>query len=818
MNKGNQKPRIDIYHDGDISLAEKTIALWEAYNKPLLPWQKSIVRRWMAIGEDDKWANQNAGLIVPRQNGKDLAESTDIPTPRGWKKLGDIKVGDYVFGDDGKPTKVIAKYEPEESDFYEIDFGNAGKFVNETVKAGGGHLWEVKIQDWSRPKIVDTNWLYANFERIKSHRQSYSVRLCKPVDYQKKKLPLDPYILGLWLGNGNSGCGQLTCHIDDRAHYERYCSRIGKCIPKVFVGRAYTFKVEGLSAILKANDLIGNKHIPRTYMTASRSQRLELLQGLMDSDGSVGVASSEATFAQSGRPQMVADIMELICSLGMKPSYRVKEMSKIKTSYKDAQEIRFNVVGEPVFKLKRKLDTFAERYTKQQSFNCWYIKDIRKIEKKERYYCLGVDNESHLFLCTRSYIPTHNTETSICRILGGMVFLGEHLTYTAHQSSTVDEIKRRVLRFFYDAEPEIRDLLTSEFDKEPKSFDYIELRNGGRCIFRTRTRSSGLGFTSDTIIVDEAQTMEDSQEEALLPTISAGPQDNPQFLMAGTPPTSGSTGTVFLRARRNLLQGKSDICWQEWSVESITDNHDEEAWYQTNPSLGYFLSIKAVRAEANAMSQDSFNKMRLGWIPGVDAQRVFTDDEWNELAVKEVKLPPDPELVYSVKFAPDRSAVTLAVGVPIGDKIHVEVVERKRMSEGIAWLVRWLLDRWKNCNQIIIDGAAGQGLLIEELLRSEPKMKKRILAPNVKEAGSAYAAFYQAIQEQTLTHYNQPLLNSAIRTAKRRDIGKDGMFGYAPLNPNIQMDPVDAVAFAYYGANRFKGSKKGPSKQTFRAF
>lgn len=412
-------------------------------------------------------------------------------------------------------------------------------------------------------------------------------------------------------------------------------------------------------------------------------------------------------------------------------------------------------------------------------------------------------------------VPRQNGKSWLAeaRILGGMIFLGEHLIYTAHQLSTVDEIKRRILRFYYDAKPEIRDLLTGEFDKEPKSFDYIELRNGGRCVFKTRSRSSGLGYTSDTLIRDEDQETSDAMEEALLPTISAGPQENPQTIMMGTPPTSGSAGTVFLRARRNLLQGKSDICWQEWSVENITDNHDVEAWYETNPSLGYRVTEKAVRAEANAMSQDSFNKMRLGWIPGVDAKRIFTDDEWNELAVKEVKLPENPELVYSVKFAPDRSAVTLAVGVVMGEKIHVEVVERKRMSDGIAWLVRWLLDRWRNCNKIIVDGAAGQGLLIEELLRSEPKMKKKILTPNVKEAGSAYASLYQAIHDKTLTHFNQPLLNSAIRTAKRRDIGKDGMFGYAPLNPNIQMDPVDAVAFAYYGSNRFRGTKKSTTNQ-----
>lgn len=406
------------------------------------------------------------------------------------------------------------------------------------------------------------------------------------------------------------------------------------------------------------------------------------------------------------------------------------------------------------------------------------------------------------------------TELLIARIIGGMIFLGECLVYTAHQGNTVDEIKRRVQRFFYDAEAEIRDLLTSEFDKDPRSYDYVELRNGGRCIFRTRTRSAGLGFTSDTLLIDEAQEENDAQEEALRPTISAGRQHNPQVVMVGTPPTSGSSGTVFIRARRNILAGKADnFCWQEWSVENITATDDVEAWYQTNPSLGYFLSLKAIKAESTTMSQDSFNKMRLGWYAGLDAQRLIADDEWNALAVKEVKLSENPELVYSVKFAPDRSAVTLAVGVVMGEKIHVEVIERKRMSDGIAWLVRWLLDRWRKANKIIIDGAAGQGLLVEELVRSEKRIAKRLLTPNVKEAGSAYASFYQAIQDKMLTHYNQPILNSAIRTCKRRDIGKDGMFGYAPLNPNIQMDPVDAVAFAYYGANRFRGTAKGPTHQ-----
>lgn len=391
------------------------------------------------------------------------------------------------------------------------------------------------------------------------------------------------------------------------------------------------------------------------------------------------------------------------------------------------------------------------------------------------------------------------------RIIGGMIFLGENLVYTAHQGTTVDEIKRLVMRFFYDAEPEIRGLLTSEFDKDPRSYDFVELRNGGRCVFRTRTRSAGLGFTVDCLLNDECQEMTDAQEEALRPTLSAAKLGNPQIIMVGTPPTAGSAGTVFQRARRNVLQGKTDnFAWREWSVENLTANDDVDAWYQTNPSLGYCLHLKAIQAESVTMAQDSFNKMRLGWFAGVDAQRVITDDEWNPLAVKKVVLPEEPDLCYAVKFAPDRSALTLAVGVWIGDKVHVEVVERRRMSDGIAWLSKWLLDRYRKCNKIIIDGAAGTQLLVEELIRSDRRISKKILTPNVREAGAAYAGFIQAIEDGTLTHYDQPILNSAIRTAKRRDIGRDGMFGFAPLNPNIQCDPVDAVAFAHYGSIRFK--------------
>lgn len=406
-------------------------------------------------------------------------------------------------------------------------------------------------------------------------------------------------------------------------------------------------------------------------------------------------------------------------------------------------------------------------------------------------------------------VPRQNgkTELFIARIVGGTVFLGEALVYTAHSDTTVNVTKTRVQRFFYDAEEEIRNMLTDEFNQDPKSLDYIELRNRGRCVFRTRTRTNGLGSTNDTLLLDEDQEETDAQQEALLPTISAGKNQNHQTIRAGTPPTGDSKGTVFIRIRGKVLDGLAeDICWQEWSIAELTTNDDEDAWYDANPSLGYHLMRSAVIKESKQMANDSFNKMRLGWIAGVKSQRAISDDAWNALIVSSVKLAPGYSHVYSIKFAPDRSSVSLAIGVNMGDRtVHVELIERKALSEGTGWITRWLMQdqRWKKCAKIIIDGAAGTQLLLEELIRSEPKMSKKILTPNVKEAGAAYAGFSQAIKDGSLTHFNQPGLNISIRTVKRRDIGRDGMYGFASMNSEIQSDPTEAAAFAHYGALKF---------------
>lgn len=414
-------------------------------------------------------------------------------------------------------------------------------------------------------------------------------------------------------------------------------------------------------------------------------------------------------------------------------------------------------------------------------------------------------------------VPRQNGKTFLieARIIGGMVFGGEALMYTAQSQKTTDEIKRRVMNFFYNAEKELNEMLTDEFNKKPKSLDYIELRNGGRCIFNTRTRTSGLGGTADTLLFDEAAELTDPQQEALIPTLAAGKSQNHQTIYASMPPTSGSAGTVLVRIRNKVIQGKApDVCLQEWGVESITDVNDRDAWFASNPSLGYFLMESAVEREAQTMSLDSFNTQRLGWFAGVESLRAISDEQWEKLIDKDFKLQPDVRPAYAVKFAPDRSGVSLAVGVLRDDgKVHVEVVERKSLAQGTSWLTGWLLKRWRQCGIIIIDGAAGTQLLLEDLLRSERKMSSVILTPNYKQAGSAYGGFYQAIQQDGLTHFGQPLVSSGIKTIKRRDMNRDGLFGFASMNPDIGSDIVESMALAHYGAlNPKKSTSSGGQK------
>lgn len=823
--KGNQKPTFDQYKNGDIWVAEKTIKLIERYYEPLLEWQKYVLRRWLAVDENDKWVNPECVLTVPRQNGKEVTLDTLLPTPVGYKKAGDIVVGDELFDRQGKPTEVQAVYRNTGNNKYRVTLedGRSYECCDEHITP---YLTDNDIKKdnpiRNKPLAEMLDDYKQSFTDIRNpnktyYRYKYRIPNNEAVEYERKKLPVNPYVLGVAIGDGSlTSTGGLIVSSDDTFILEKVAKKLNTTYKRNPANFNNLFK-NTVELRKKINTLVGGysyeKTIPDEYLLASKSQRLSLLQGLMDTDGSCHKQEWKGKFTRqfvysTSSEKLSETFRELCNSLGIMTTIRTDDRGD-KTNY----VIHLRTDRTDIFTLPRqvmKVETSQWTSNKHKSVA---IVDIQYLGTKDGV-CFTVDNPERLYLITKGYIPTHNTFLIEARVIGGMVFLGEALMYTAQSTKTTDEIKRRVMNFFYNADKELNEMLTDEFNKKPKSLDYIELRNGGRCIFNTRTRTTGLGGTADTLLFDEAAELSDAQQEAMIPTLAAGKSQNHQTIYASMPPTSGSSGTVLTRLRRKVIDGKApDVCMQEWGVKSITDVMDRDAWYRSNPSLGYFLMETAVEREAQTMSIDSFNSQRLGWFAGVESMRAISDEQWQGLIDKDFKKTAEMRPAYAVKFSPDRSGVSLAVGVLRPDlKVHVEVLERKSLSQGTAWLTAWLLKRWRDCGIIIIDGMAGTQLLVEDLVRTEPKASRIILTPNFKQAGSAYGGFYQAIEQQSITHFDQPLVSSGIKTIKKRDM-RDGAFGFASMNPDIGSDIVESMAFAHYGALNPKNKKTGNSGQ-----
>jgi len=165
----------------------------------LWPFQEQMVKNFAK--------NRFTIVKCPRQVGKALALDTPIPTPSGWKTMGDISAGDEVFGSDGKPTQVIEEHDVLYGrECFSITFDN-----DESIVADAEHLWTVENPDWRSPKTFTTKELIPVIANKQRTGSGVRIRLAANVEFNKQKnLPVDPYVLGVWLGDGNSYNGQYT--------------------------------------------------------------------------------------------------------------------------------------------------------------------------------------------------------------------------------------------------------------------------------------------------------------------------------------------------------------------------------------------------------------------------------------------------------------------------------------------------------------------------------------------------------------------------------------------------------------------------------
>lgn len=397
-------------------------------------------------------------------------------------------------------------------------------------------------------------------------------------------------------------------------------------------------------------------------------------------------------------------------------------------------------------------------------------------------------------------IPRRNGKSEILYMLEIWgLHKGLNILHTAHRISTshtsFEKVKRYLEKMGYVDGEDFNSI-------RAKGQERIELyETGGVLQFRTRTSNGGLGEGFDLLNIDEAQEYTTEQESALKYTVTDS--DNPMTVMCGTPPTPVSSGTVFTKFRQSCLFGKAKYSgWAEWSVDEEKEIDDVDAWYNSNPSMGYHLNERKIEAELGEDKLDH-NVQRLGFWPQYNQKSAISETEWQGLVVD--KLPKfQGQLFAGIKYGQDGTNVALSVAVRTTDKrVFVETIDCQSVRNGNAWLVHFL--KKSDVAQIVVDGASGQKVLDEEL--KDFKIKNVIL-PTVKEIITANSLWEQAIYQRTLCHSGQPSLTKVATNSEKRNIGSNGGFGYRSHFADMDISLMDSALLAHWACATAKPKKK----------
>lgn len=399
-------------------------------------------------------------------------------------------------------------------------------------------------------------------------------------------------------------------------------------------------------------------------------------------------------------------------------------------------------------------------------------------------------------------IPRRNgkSEILIMRALHG-VSHNERVLYTAHRTTTShnawEKVTERLSKAGYVEGTDFK--TTKQFGLER-----IEWLTGEGVInFRTRSSKGGLGEGYDLLIIDEAQEYTSDQESALKYVVTDS--KNPQTLMCGTPPTAVSSGTVFMKYRKECLTGKSeDSGWAEWSVPDLTDAHDPELWYETNPSLGTILSERTIRSELGDDQVDD-NIQRLGLWLRYSQKSAISKEEWTSYTLTEKpKIGKKPKIFFAVKYGKIGN-VSLAAALKLDDgKIFVEAIDCRPIREGNDWIIAFL--RNPHTESVAIDGAGNQTVLADDMKNADIKCKP--ILPKVAEIVSANALFEQQLFNGSICHMNQPALTQAAANCEHRAIGSSGGFGYSSVLEGADITLLETVSLAHWLCANAKERKK----------
>jgi len=379
------------------------------------------------------------GILSKKGAGKALALDTPLPTSTGWTTMGDIQEGDTLFDEVGNPCRVTCVNPVMDGNAcYEVQFSDGTAIV-----ADSEHLWFTESYASRRsegqaehypdrergfgdrpqckrkhyPGLVTTHEM-ASLVKLPSRKWNvfnHAIPVCGALQTSNTELPIDPYTLGAWLGDGTSQNAYLTTADDE------VLKTIAKAGYKIGPARAHS--PSGKSASyrlgskhgrcfhreLRLAGLLGNKHVSTQYLRASEAQRLALLSGLMDTDGTIGKRSNSCAFDNTNKV-LVDAVAELVVSLGWvaRRSERVARLQG--KDYGTCYKVTFRPSCQ-IFHIARKAARLDFTATQSKRHARRMVTDVVRI-LSEPVRCIAVDSPNNLFLAGKSMVPTHNTYTA----------------------------------------------------------------------------------------------------------------------------------------------------------------------------------------------------------------------------------------------------------------------------------------------------------------------------------------------------------------------------------------------------------------------
>ena len=378
--------------------ARRHLLYFAQYMKPgfvVTPFHRSYYRVL------DKFAKGEIKKLIiqaPPQHGKALQVDTPVLTTKGWKRHGDLQVGDYVFGNDGLPKRVEWNSGVYKCESQFVNFADGFSLI-----AARQHEWMIYTdRDNHKGRRIEKLETQEIFNR--RHRRSPFIPADAILDTPEANLPIDPYLFGVWLGDGNSCDKWITCGSEDIDLLRPLAVEIKED------KTAFRVHLRGLETNqLRKLGVLNNKYIPVSYLLASFRQRQELLRGLMDTDGCVNTRGTCEFTQREGR--LANDVFALLRTLGYKAT-RHKYVARLYG--KDCglkTRICFNPdKGERIFKIPRKQERLDNK-TRQdrEDKRRFFIESVTDTDAC-RVNCIQV--EGGMYLAGFELVPTHNSEGS----------------------------------------------------------------------------------------------------------------------------------------------------------------------------------------------------------------------------------------------------------------------------------------------------------------------------------------------------------------------------------------------------------------------